>query len=460
MSRQRKRIRVSVLVLGDLGQSMRMQYHALALATDLADVELIGFAGTAPYRAILEHPHIKCHFLPPPRLRQRHRLPKFLFLGYAFLRVVNLWVQSFRLLFFVVSKPDVVLAQNPPAIPTLMVSLCVARLRSAKLVVDWHNYTASVLSLRLGVSHPVVRLTRWCERVLGARANAHFCVSRAMRSDLAQNWGIQGATVLYDRPAEVFGPTSLENKHALFSRLQNGGLVPGPTGETHPGPEALSNNRNMEETLVTSMSNRQGLCLRPDRPALIMSPTSWTADEDFNVLLEALSLVNEAIDRHDEYSPHHPFPRLLFLITGKGPLRDEFESKAQGLRSEKLQICTLWVAAEDYGLLLGSTDLGLCLHRSASGLDLPMKVADMFGCGLPVCAVDYGPCLTEQIQHGVNGLVFSDATELAQQLYDLFKGFPDETPLLRRLRRNVNATAGVRWADNWREHALSTFANP
>src|SRR5262249_22785511 len=195
-----------------------------------------------------------------------------------------------------------ILVQNPPAIPTLLVALVVARLRAAKLVVDWHNFGYTMLALRLGQQHPVVRLARWYERVVGRQANAHWCVSRAMQAALQADWGIAGATVLYDRPAACFAPTPLHMRRELFRRLQDTIAFPITEGQ----PESA-----------------KGL----DRPALLVSPTSWTADEDFSVLLDAALQCDDMIRAHEEELGGRALPPLLILITGRGPLRGYYEAQ-------------------------------------------------------------------------------------------------------------------------------------
>ena len=66
-------------------------------------------------------------------------------------------------------------------------------------------------------------------------------------------------------------------------------------------------------------------------------------------------------------------PLLLVIVTGKGPQKAAYLQRMQQMDLRHVAFRCLWLASEDYPVLLGSSDLGLSLHYSSSGLDLPMK---------------------------------------------------------------------------------------
>lgn len=171
----------------------------------------------------------------------------------------------------------------------------------------------------------------------------------------------------------------------------------------------------LTEKVARSITTRHGrsvaITMRPERPAVIISSTSWTADEDMSPLLHAIKECEQMIGRGQLGGWRY----ILFIITGKGPLRGDFERKVARLDLRHVSVQTMWLLIEDYPRLLGCADLGICMHSSSSGLDLPMKVVDMFGCGLPVCAVDYD-CITELVRPGKTGLLFRTGKELATHI--------------------------------------------
>ncbi len=410
--------RVTIIGLGDLGRSPRMQFHALALADAGAAVDVIAYAGSAPYRRVREHARIRLHLLRAP---QRRRAGRAALLRHVLFRVLGDTARLLHALLAGVGKPDVILVQNPPAVPALLIAWVAARLRGARLIIDWHNFGYAMLALRLGPDHLAVRAARWYEQAIGRTADAHLCVSQAMRERL-RLWGLE-ARVLYDRPAEMFAPLAAPERDRFLARW------------CADLPLAWS-------VAVT------------ERPAVIVSPTSWTEDEDFTLLLDAVERCEVLLASRKPVSG--PGRRLLILLTGVGPLRSQYEAIIRRRTSRCIHVQTAWLAPEDYPLLLGAADLGICVHRSASGVDLPMKVADMLGAGLPVCALNYGPCLAEQIEHGRNGLLFSSSVELAEYLYRLFND-PDTEPRLEDLRRHV-AHQSLRWQDGWQLEAAPLFA--
>ncbi|VDM57990.1 unnamed protein product [Angiostrongylus costaricensis] len=386
-----KRYTAAVVVLGDIGRSPRMCYHAYSLATELDyNVKLIGYLESTPHPLIHNNPCINyVAVVPPPDCLAR--LPEAVQLPLKF--IWTFLVLSWALLFRVGWDVKLILMQNPPALPTMFVCWMVARLKSAKFVIDWHNYMWSIIKDKyvalsyfnsdakffngLFVSRRYIEwVYRW-EGACGRKADAGLCVTRAMREDMQKAWGVHAA-VFYDRPLSV----------TRFS------IRDPSTGQVQ---------------------------FRDDRPLLVISSTSWTPDEDFQILLDAVKKYNDVATISRSSSPATRLPIIVLIITGRGPLKKYYMEKIQRMKTEFVR--TLWLESEDYPLMIATADLGVSLHTSSSGFDLPMKVVDMFGAGIPVLAKRFN-CIGELVQDGQNGHLFDTATDLFQQLYTLATGFP------------------------------------
>ncbi|KAL7377569.1 hypothetical protein ABVT39_001403 [Epinephelus coioides] len=428
--------RVCVLVLGDIGRSPRMQYHALSLSKHGYYVTFVGFLDTKPHQDVLREEKIS--IAPITEVKGVRVGPKIL------TYVTKVILQCLQLLYVLLNMETQshILMQNPPGLPGIAVAWLVCVLRGSRFIIDWHNYGYTIMALSHGQTHPVVRLAKWYEHFFGPLATHNLCVTNAMKDDLQKDWGIKAKT-LYDRPASIFRETPLKLQHELFMKLAN----------TYPQFQSKGS-EDVDRTVFTVCDHTgDTVTLRTERPALLLSSTSWTEDEDFSVLLKAL----------EEYEGFvkggASLPPLVCVITGKGPQKEHYKKLIESLHLDHVKICTPWLEAEDYPVLLGSADLGVCLHKSSSGLDLPMKVVDMFGCCLPVCAIHFN-CLHELVKHEENGLIFRDSQELAQQLKSLLSEFPSSEGRLGVFRRNLRTSRGQSWDDNWDQNVLPLLTAP
>jgi len=406
--------RVGVVVLGDMGRSPRMQYHVMSLISHGYEVDFIGYKGTALPDTISNSDMVKVvHMRPVPS--SITKLPKLI----AYI-VKSLWQILFLLLALpLFSHLNYILVQTPPGIPTLPTLWMYCTVKGSQLVVDWHNYSHTILSLALPTSHPMVSITKVLERLFGQQATHSFCVTKAMSRDLSSNWGVH-ARVLYDRPPDIFRPVSVQEKEELFKKLAS------------------------DYPVFSDVDTNCGV---------LVSSTSWTEDEDFGVLLKALQSYEEAVKASNEST----LCDLIVVITGKGPQKSYYLDRIKELGLKHVQIVTPWLETEDYPRMLASADLGVCLHTSSSGLDLPMKVVDMFGCGLPVAAIEF-EALSELVQDGENGRTFKNSEELSTIIQNWFRGFPCSDNSEHRLfRDNLERFRSLRWAENWDLVALNVF---
>jgi beta-1,4-mannosyltransferase len=346
---------------------------------------------------------------PPPTVLRSKSLP---FIISGPLKVLwQVW-SLFRVLSYDTQPARWLLVQNPPSIPTLAIALVVSLLRNTHLMIDWHNYGWTILAGTRGANHPFVEISKAYECVLGQIApTANITVTHAMKRQLAEPpYDIKTPILtLHDRPAEIFQPlSSSKSREEFLQRL--------------PETKGFASN------------------IMAGNTKLIVSSTSWTPDEDFSLLLDALV----------EYGQDSPRP-IIAIITGKGPQKAYYQSKIQDLQKAgklpNIRILTAWLTMEDYAMLLSCADLGICLHMSSSGVDLPMKVVDMFGSGLPVAAYSAYESFGELVKEGQNGCGFVTASELAVILARVLsdKGANE----LRILREGAKKEGSLRWDEEW-----------
>lgn len=439
MTKQRN---ACIIVLGDIGRSPRMQYHAASFLQENYNVDIIGYVETKPLQELCSsQPKCSIHKLAP--------VPDITLPLTIKLIIKTIW-QALTILIALISvrRPSFILVQNPPGIPTLAVAFFYCLMTRTPWIIDWHNYTYTILSLNTlkGEKSRICCVAKWMESWLGSKANANFCVTNAMKQDLRDNWQIKNITVLYDRPPLQFRPVDMSKKHDFFMKLSK--------DFCQFLPDNLDESEELESTALTIKLKDGTVMYKPKRMAILVSSTSWTADEDFSILLKALKVYDRKAIKQSE-----KFPFLLCIITGKGPQKEEYMKQIKVLNFSKVDVITPWLEIQDYPLVLAAADLGVSLHLSSSGLDLPMKVVDMFGCGLPVCAKSF-KCLNELVRPGVNGFIFNDYQELAEQILYWFENFPNNSTINESKQlffKNLKTFQNVRWHENWLANAFPTF---
>jgi len=198
----------------------------------------------------------------------------------------------------------------------------------------------------------------------------------------------------------------------------------------------------------------------------MISSTSWTPDEDFGMLFNSFLRIEKKLDEISE-KENINIKKILFIITGRGPQKELYMNKIKETNFKYFNIKSIWLNSDDYPKILGSADLGVCLHYSSSGFDLPMKVVDMFAAQLPVCAVYY-PTIKELVEENKNGFLFNDENDLTDLLTNIIKeysknenkkedGDNNSHKLVYEFSQNLKEFADYDWVTQWNDKVKDTI---
>ena len=299
-----------------------------------------------------------------------------------------------------------------------------------KLIIDWHNYGYTIMEANK-VNGKLCAMAKIYEGFFGRFSNENLTVSKAFRMDISKQFGIplKNISVLYDRAvAGKFKVLTLKEKHELFGRIEFEGVF------------TTEKDGKIEQ--------------KPDRPLLLLTSTSYTPDEDIQLLIDAL----EAYCKNPK-----PLPNIILVVTGAGPLKKLFLQKFKEFNEQvgktKVNIQAKWLEIDNYPKMVAAADLGVCMHMSSSNLDLPMKIVDMFSSKLPCFAYNY-PTIGELVHSNENsqkpnGALFKTSDDLHKLLIEHFsQGVQKSIDGLEKYRDNLDKFMDETWDDHWQDIML------
>ena len=276
--------------------------------------------------------------------------------------------------------------QNPPFFPFLPLLQIHAWATKAVLLVDWHNLSHSILYQR-NPPRMLYRIFRHFEYRWGY-GDVNVCVSEALAAHLQEQF-----VKTREREGDKLTPPRMvvfrdyAPKSVCFTRRTD--AQEKQTFWRDYLPEAALSKRKKTNFF----------------PFIFIMNCSWGVDDDWRLLLSALyelqcrllSRKNSTLSRHGEEETNSVVSWCV-ILTGEGPTKNCF------LETVEKEYPSLWphlyptyfTNYETYAQAVGSADVGICVHRSTSEMDFPMKILDLWGCGVPAIALDY-PALAERM---------------------------------------------------------------
>ena len=429
---------VAVLVVGDLNRSPRMLNHCIALTEsfpNINEVSLIGYDGGDIRSDIANNSKIKQYHFFQKINKFLRKLPRILFIFVALFKII---LQTISLTWILLRIPKFrfLILQNPPGIPSMLICWIICKIRGSKFIIDWHNYGYTILKVNNRPNF-IVNLAYKYEKYIGKKSDLNFCVSRAEKRDLKKQFNID-EICLPDRPVK-----------GLFKFLNE--IEANDLYKNYPN--------ELYSLIDTHLEKNQN-----KKPIVMISSTSWTPDEDFSMLLDAFikteEMIKESIEdktQKDIYNiTEDKIKKILFLITGRGPMRDKFMEKISEANLKFFDVKSIWLESDDYPKLLSLVDLGVSLHYSSSGIDLPMKVVDMFSGCLPVASVYY-ETINELVQENVNGFLFKNSKDLSKILKNVIIEISatGKCEKINKFRENLHKELDKNdWVSQWKQRVI------